>query len=670
MVYIPPFFQQYGLPPDADERSVKRAYAKQLKKIDQEIDLPGFQALREAYEEAQEWIRYRDSGRLSQAYAAAQQAAEASSEDKTPAPQQEVVAESAMPSAGQAAAEDMAAFEAIRWPEPVRPLAPPKQAPDIDAGKSASAPDATASASASEAATQTLPDNDGQLAASKAERVFAEMLMAMRKCADEEGYAEKHLQLAMNDPRLGSSDARYAFETLVAAHLSRGWRHGNGELFNAAFDIFNWARDRRRLLSLGRPGHVLERACKEMQAFLERPARVHKAQWELLKKLRQEKNPGNSYLEANFKKLLVLDELYPVWIWMVTSKDNFLIWKAQYDALQEIARAKALKEAAEIEARNKVEPGSGGTFSVPGEDDGTAGKTGFFTALRARHWPFGRYYLPAFLCVVVLVIVQLIVHDAKTVIPPEAVVQQPVPKTTAARFDAAIRELSRVSNKEEKLQKPLYELVQLSEEGYAKASYQLGWFYREGRQSGPDETKALNWYIKAAEQGHLEAAVLVADYYFEGRGVNKDLGAAIRWYSKAAASGQSLAQIKLAHLYADGTGVKKDKQRALELIASAAEKGQPLAQSELGMIRMSGLYGTQVSTEKAAYWFMLSARQNDVLGQRMYGLIHEKGLGGYNKDLNAAANWYGRAARQGDAEARKKLKSLCQSGTYPDCSDT
>jgi len=655
MVYIPPFFQQHGLAPDADERSVKRAYAKQLKKIDQETDLPGFQALREAYEEAQEWIRYRDSGRLSQDYAAEQQAAEANSECQTPVPQQEAVS---------ASSEDMAAFGAIRWPEPVRPLAPPKQTPDTETGKAKSLPDAT------ETATQTLQDSDGQLAASKAERVFAEMLMAMRKCAGEKGYAENQLQLAMSDPRLGSSDARYAFETLVAAYLARGWRHGNGELFDAAFDIFNWARDRRRLLSLGRPGHVLERACKEMQAFLERPVEVHKAQWELLKKLRQEKNPGDGYLEANFKKLLVLDELYPVWIWMVTSKDNFHIWKAQYDTLQEIARAKALREAAETEARNKVEPGSGGTFSAPGEGAAAAGKAGFFAALRARHWPFGRYYLPAFLGVLALIIVQLIVHDAKTVIPPEVVVQQPVPKTPAARFDAASRELSRAGNNAGKLQKALYELVQLSESGYAKASYQLGWYYREGTQPGPDEAKALNWYIKAAEQGHLEAAVMVADYYFEGRGVNKDLDAAVRWYSKAAASGQSLAQIKLAHLYADGKGVKKDKQRALELISAAAEKGQPLAQSELGMIRMNGLYGTQVSAEKAAYWFMLSARQNDAVGQRMFGLIHEKGLGGYNKDLNAAADWYGRATRQGDAEARKKLKSLCHSGTYPDCSDT
>jgi len=57
MFRAPPFFQEQQVDVDADERTIKRAYAKALKKIDQENDLVGFQALRESYERAIAWAQ-------------------------------------------------------------------------------------------------------------------------------------------------------------------------------------------------------------------------------------------------------------------------------------------------------------------------------------------------------------------------------------------------------------------------------------------------------------------------------------------------------------------------------------------------------------------------------------------------------------------------------------
>ena len=44
----PPFLQHLGLTHEADERDVKRAYARRLKQIDQAADARSFQQLREA----------------------------------------------------------------------------------------------------------------------------------------------------------------------------------------------------------------------------------------------------------------------------------------------------------------------------------------------------------------------------------------------------------------------------------------------------------------------------------------------------------------------------------------------------------------------------------------------------------------------------------------------
>lgn len=48
-------FARLGLGQDADPRTVRRAYARELKQIDQERDAAGFQYLREAYELALAW---------------------------------------------------------------------------------------------------------------------------------------------------------------------------------------------------------------------------------------------------------------------------------------------------------------------------------------------------------------------------------------------------------------------------------------------------------------------------------------------------------------------------------------------------------------------------------------------------------------------------------------
>jgi len=68
---IPPCLAELGLGTDADERALRRTYAQRLKRIDPATDPRAFQALREAYEQAQQWLWMREQARQAEAEAGA-----------------------------------------------------------------------------------------------------------------------------------------------------------------------------------------------------------------------------------------------------------------------------------------------------------------------------------------------------------------------------------------------------------------------------------------------------------------------------------------------------------------------------------------------------------------------------------------------------------------------
>ena len=57
---MPWFLEWLELPPHADERAVRRAYAIRVKLIDPALDPAGFARLREAYEAARAWAADED----------------------------------------------------------------------------------------------------------------------------------------------------------------------------------------------------------------------------------------------------------------------------------------------------------------------------------------------------------------------------------------------------------------------------------------------------------------------------------------------------------------------------------------------------------------------------------------------------------------------------------
>ncbi len=81
----------------------------------------------------------------------------------------------------------------------------------------------------------------------------------------------------------------------------------------------------------------------------------------------------------------------------------------------------------------------------------------------------------------------------------------------------------------------------LAKKGDSKAQFNIGWMFHNGYGLAIDDSKALDWWLKAAEQGYTEAFYTLADLYLAGFGVEKDKDIAMGWYIAASELGHELS---------------------------------------------------------------------------------------------------------------------------------
>ena len=81
-----------------------------------------------------------------------------------------------------------------------------------------------------------------------------------------------------------------------------------------------------------------------------------------------------------------------------------------------------------------------------------------------------------------------------------------------------------------------------AEQGVARAQYNLGLMYANGRGVPEDDAEAVRWWRLAAEQGYAAAQNNLGDMYENGQGVPEDHVPAYMWYNLAAAQGSEIAQ--------------------------------------------------------------------------------------------------------------------------------
>jgi protein TonB len=269
-----PFLHRLGLEDDTDARAIRRAYAREVKLIDQERDSAGFQELREAYDTALQWAAWRD-----------QQATEQSEPDMAGTPVTLAVA-------------------------------------------------APASASAAEPAP-SLVQEDPQVSAAAVFEHFhhAAQQLARQRHTQSTAEWQQLLQQSLDDERLLNIEARIYFEAHVAHLLANGWRPGHEALFTAASKIFHWSEDRRRLRQLGQAGALIDQAIDEHAMFERLPEAelmLHRAAISLLRKDTQ---PTAYQLRGDMPYVEFLMQHFPTWMRMVVDVNVVEQWRSSFAIL-------------------------------------------------------------------------------------------------------------------------------------------------------------------------------------------------------------------------------------------------------------------------------------------------------------------------------------------------
>ena len=154
------------------------------------------------------------------------------------------------------------------------------------------------------------------------------------------------------------------------------------------------------------------------------------------------------------------------------------------------------------------------------------------------------------------------------------------------------------------------ELRQAAADGDARAQFEIGAIYTEGRAITQDYAEAAKWYERSAAQGFVPAQYRIGNLYEAGQGVEKDFEIAKLWYQRGAEAGNRMAMHNLAALYAGGQLGDQEFESAAEWFAQAAARGMTDSQFNLGMLYARGL-GVEQDFEQSYKWFSLAARNGD-----------------------------------------------------------
>jgi len=193
--------------------------------------------------------------------------------------------------------------------------------------------------------------------------------------------------------------------------------------------------------------------------------------------------------------------------------------------------------------------------------------------------------------------------------------------------------------------------------GEARAQYELGGLYDEGRGVRADAKESARWYALAAARGDAAAQVALGLCYYDGRGVLRDDERYFLWMRKAAQQEHPFGQLAVGMAYDTGHGVPRDSREALRWFRLSAEQGYAPAQGVLGERYLEGREGEPPDYDQARSWLEKAARGGDPRSMMGMAYIYQKGMG-VKQDFVEAYQWLLRADVAGEERAKDKLAGL------------
>ena len=158
-------------------------------------------------------------------------------------------------------------------------------------------------------------------------------------------------------------------------------------------------------------------------------------------------------------------------------------------------------------------------------------------------------------------------------------------------------------------------LIPLAKAGNIKAQVKLGEMYAdvmlwEHSNIRDNYAESVKWYKLAAEAGDAKAQFNLGVMYDEGKGIPQDDAEAVKWYRLAAEAGIAGAQCRLGRMYDFGEGVPQNYTEAMKWYRLAAEAGMEAAQFNLGDMYANGVAGVVPHDNRLAYmWYNIAAAQ-------------------------------------------------------------